>query len=65
MTEVGLEPTEYGRGYNQALEDIEQWLDETVSEWQGLKIVSDNQALPLKDLLNEFARQFLYVRRTV
>lgn len=51
------EQTEFGRGYEAAMEDLYTWAYETTQEWYNLKIVDDRQMLALKDIVHELDRK--------
>ena len=46
-----------------ALYEYQEWLQQTVDEWYGLKVFDAHQTLALKELVHEFEKKFLYDSR--
>lgn len=46
--------------WDEAQQELYEWANETVKEWHQLGIVSDNQMLPLKELMHELEKKVYY-----
>ena len=56
--------TDFGRGYDEALSDVREWLASRNSEQYALKIVTAEQMLALARLEHDFDLRFMYEPRT-
>ena len=57
-------PTDFGRGYDEALEDVREWLASRNEEQYALKIVTTEQMLALVRIEHDFDLRFMYEPRT-